>query len=415
MRRLPSGLALVVAAFLALPVSAQAAGSLAFIRSGNIWIANPDGTGAKQLTTDGGYQRVSAAQGSGAPLLGFSRLTSGGTTYGVISAAGGSPTSVSTKSQPAEPFYDAQLSADGTKLAYLWQYYDQSISQFRHVYSIASVNGSAIADYFGGYGVEDTGFADPGASTVVWSGFIHDAYSSPSDSCTTNQVGLGVETPLAGGGHDTTQPTYWICPAGDDTVQPAVSPDGSKIAARVVATGTSGPGSVMVFGKANGASGTSLTPSGVDASEPAWSPDGSEIAYVAGGNLYTVPAGGGTPSQVLSDASFPAWTPYGLPSPGPNPPPPPGPMPAPPKPPQLHSLIRGHKARFTFSAQGAAGFQCSLVKLKPNGKKAPKPHYSGCRSPKAYKGLRSGRYEFFVRGQSSAGSAGRASTRKFKV
>ena len=110
----------VISIMLIVPAVARAtSGSIAFLRAGNIWLAAPDGSAAHQLTTDGGYQFVSAAKGSGSPLLGFEQLTSSGvSTYGVISAAGGSPQQVATSIQPREPYADAELDAAGDKLVY---------------------------------------------------------------------------------------------------------------------------------------------------------------------------------------------------------------------------------------------------------------------------------------------------------
>jgi hypothetical protein len=85
--------------------------------------------------------------------------------------------------------------------------------------------------------------------------------------------------------------------------------------------------------------------------------------------------------------------------------------------PQLHHKFnhKKHTATFRFSDQGATGFQCSLVKVKRHGKKKPKPkpHYASCRSPKTYKHLKHGSYEFFVRGANQAGK-GKPATFKFK-
>jgi hypothetical protein len=83
--------------------------------------------------------------------------------------------------------------------------------------------------------------------------------------------------------------------------------------------------------------------------------------------------------------------------------------------PGLHAKInhKHHTAKFTFSDSNATGFQCALVKSKRHSKKKPpKPRYSACRSPKTYKHLSRGRYQFFVRGTDTAG-AGVAASFKF--
>jgi tricorn protease len=49
-------------------------------------------------------------------------------------------------------------------------------------------------------------------------------------------------------------------------------------------------------------------------SEPAFSPDRREIAFVSGGDIWTVPAGGGDAHLIVSDASNdhrPLYSPHG--------------------------------------------------------------------------------------------------------
>jgi WD40-like Beta Propeller Repeat len=292
------------------PASA-ASGSIAFLRGGSIWIAGPNGSNPRQLTTSGTYKWVSAAKGSGAPMLGFTSTGANGiNVYGELSAAGGSPQPIATNSQPVEPFADAYLDAAGDKLAYVYQFYDPSISAFRHAFAVANVDGSANMAK-GGYAVQDTSFADPRGTTVVWSGLVQGAFSPQPDTCAQGQIGLGFETPASNGGPDTSQPTFVICPTGQDTTQPSVSPDGTKVAASVTASGGTGPHMIDVFPKAAGASGTPVTPATMDVGAPDWSPDGSAIAFQGPNNtIWTVPAAGGSPTQILTNAERPAWTPY---------------------------------------------------------------------------------------------------------
>jgi hypothetical protein len=87
-----------------------------------------------------------------------------------------------------------------------------------------------------------------------------------------------------------------------------------------------------------------------------------------------------------------------------------------------------HKATFTFkpSAGGGAGgggsagagafvtgFQCALVHLSGH-KKAPKPHFSSCKSPKTYKHLKHGKYIFEIRAVFTTG-IGPVAKRRFKI
>ena len=73
-------------------------------------------------------------------------------------------------------------------------------------------------------------------------------------------------------------------------------------------------------------------------------------------------------------------------------------------------------AAFTFTAIGdATGFQCALVK-QPSGKhkKAPKPKYRACSSPKTYRKLAPGHYKFFVRAV-IASTVGPAAGKSFTI
>jgi hypothetical protein len=77
---------------------------------------------------------------------------------------------------------------------------------------------------------------------------------------------------------------------------------------------------------------------------------------------------------------------------------------------------RAGKIVFTFSAVGwATAFQCRLQ--RSGGKKGKRKHrknvvFSTCRSPKAYKHLRPGKYRFDVRALDAAGTPGATATKK---
>ncbi|HEY5977272.1 MAG TPA: hypothetical protein VIT85_05400 [Solirubrobacterales bacterium] len=72
------------------------------------------------------------------------------------------------------------------------------------------------------------------------------------------------------------------------------------------------------------------------------------------------------------------------------------------------------KVKFVFSSPNAgAKFECALVKKK-RGKKAPKPKFRGCKSPKVYK-LKPGAYKFSVRAVLNGVADKSPATRGFKV
>jgi hypothetical protein len=63
-----------------------------------------------------------------------------------------------------------------------------------------------------------------------------------------------------------------------------------------------------------------------------------------------------------------------------------------------------HTASFSFTARSASGFQCELIAPTKKGHKKPKPKFSSCRSPAAYKHLKAGEYTFLVRGANHTGT-----------
>jgi Divergent InlB B-repeat domain len=80
-----------------------------------------------------------------------------------------------------------------------------------------------------------------------------------------------------------------------------------------------------------------------------------------------------------------------------------------------------HSATFSFDASGTVtGYRCAIVR-KPRATrrhrhpKAPRPVYSRCGSPKAYKRLKAAHYTFYVRAVGPGGTSATAATRAFTI
>ncbi len=113
--------------------------------------------------------------------------------------------------------------------------------------------------------------------------------------------------------------------------EPTLSPDGNYVA---YTTDVAGNLDVVVLPLAGGAE-KRITDHEADDAQPAWSPDGLTLAFVsgrdrkqrlavipnisllsgfvagAGGDIFLVPALGGTPVKLVDDGSSPAWSPSG--------------------------------------------------------------------------------------------------------
>ncbi|MGH3260675.1 MAG: hypothetical protein ACRDNS_01635, partial [Trebonia sp.] len=99
---------------------------------------------------------------------------------------------------------------------------------------------------------------------------------------------------------------------------------------------------------------------------------------------------------------------------------------APPNTRVTHRTINGRRRRATcrFTATGgSSGFQCALVRQtaahhgrhRRHTRRRPRPRYSRCRSPRAYRHLRRGRYMFYVRAVGAGGADPTPALARFRI
>ena len=93
-------------------------------------------------------------------------------------------------------------------------------------------------------------------------------------------------------------------------LHPAFSPHGDAIA---YASDRAGTFQIYVRSLATSASEVAITGAGENSVQPAWSPDGRFIAFhsLTRGGIWVIPSRGGVPRQVASEGSQPAWSPDG--------------------------------------------------------------------------------------------------------
>jgi Tol biopolymer transport system component len=292
-----------------LAVGAIAAGSasasyIVYVCGANLCEVNPDGTGQRALSTDGGgaagsYSTPSLSRDG--TLLAFDE---GNTAY-AMTMPGGTRTTLNAGSVLA-----TFMRPDAGQIAFIKDETEGSGS----VPNLHTVNpdGSLFA----------TPREDRFALTAGWLGItlLRDGHSNIAHEC---------PPPALGGSncaaHSICRAEDHTCglPAGknenvaDDPIRdlydPAGSPDGSKVAVMAVpypvgsehASATAG--AIALYNASTGQHLTDLT-SGNEDSGPAWSPDGSAIAFTRGAAaIYTVPAGGGAASLLLAGGIQPTW------------------------------------------------------------------------------------------------------------
>lgn len=288
MRRIGS----IAAAFLlALPASANAAypgvnGRIAFAsdRSGDleIWSAETDGSGARQLTASPGADTEPDVSPDGSRIA-FSSDRDGNSEIYVMNADGSGQTRLAAS--PGTE-HNPRWSPDGARILF-----DSDRAGQRDLF-VMTATGTGVQRITRVAGVDARGAWSPDAKRVAFQ---------------SNRSGNFEIYSASTAGGDLKRLTR---SAGAD-VNPSYSPDGVLIA---FDSTRSGGGDVYTMKAADGSGATRLTSSSASDTQPSYSPDGTRIAFISlrdgDGELFTMTDAGGAETQRTANGgaeSMPAW------------------------------------------------------------------------------------------------------------
>jgi WD40-like Beta Propeller Repeat len=306
---------------LLLPATASADSIVYTTSSDDVWLARPDGSGARQLTRGGGYQSPTQAN-DGTILVQrgtrFIRLDRAGRTLATLdSVLTGAPANVSA----VGPF-DPRISPDGTKLAYWigmyssWHDYRNNIDwnrtgpvtvwqdarDGRFLGATHSYEGpSWLPDSSGALLFEETNAltaqvvaAGVGADHNHIKQWFHDSDTKPANEEYWKPIGAGEISPamdrlavLRGGTH-----------IGDGGLSEG---PGNTIALYGVHLPDLPKIECLITGATGGEFGL-----------PSWSPDGRSLAWAEGNGVWTATIArncAGSPHLTIPGASEPDWGP----------------------------------------------------------------------------------------------------------